>query len=185
MKTMRHPLFISAKAALNRRTSTRSPNTFRRESIEAVEGRHPGFAEGTSDRKLRIKRVANELIKSCINDLITSSTERLAASGVDSPEAARALGVTSIEHSPEVRAKVRSLQAFLYRRFYRHEHLRRFSEYARKVLTGLFEFLVARPAEMPAWYRTWSEEVGVERAACDYLAGMTDRFAEREFERIA
>jgi dGTP triphosphohydrolase len=37
---------------------------------------------------------------------------------------------------------------------------------------------------MPPWYRRWVETVGLERAVCDYLAGMTDRFAEQEFERL-
>ena len=37
---------------------------------------------------------------------------------------------------------------------------------------------------MPPWYRRWVEQVGRERAVCDYLAGMTDRFAEQEFERL-
>jgi dGTPase len=52
------------------------------------------------------------------------------------------------------------------------------------VLESLFRALVARPEEMSPWYRRWIEQVGRERAVCDYLAGMTDRFAEQEFERL-
>jgi dGTPase len=37
---------------------------------------------------------------------------------------------------------------------------------------------------MPAWYQGWGEEVGIQRAVCDYLAGMTDRFAQSEHERL-
>jgi dGTPase len=37
---------------------------------------------------------------------------------------------------------------------------------------------------MPPWYQRWIAQVGEERAVCDYLAGMTDRFAEQEFERL-
>ena len=37
---------------------------------------------------------------------------------------------------------------------------------------------------MASWYRGWVERVGLERAVCDYLSGMTDRFAEQEFERL-
>ena len=48
----------------------------------------------------------------------------------------------------------------------------------------LFEHLTRTPSDLPEWYLAWTEEVGVERAICDYLAGMTDRFAEREYERI-
>jgi dGTP triphosphohydrolase len=37
---------------------------------------------------------------------------------------------------------------------------------------------------MSAWYRSWAQDVGTQRAVCDYLAGMTDRFAEQEFARL-
>ena len=76
------------------------------------------------------------------------------------------------------------LQAFLHKHFYRHPHLMELSEHARRVLAALFEAYVRKPAEMSAWYGAWSAEVGLERAVCDYLAGMTDRFAEQEFERL-
>src|SRR5262249_4687655 len=52
-----------------------------RDSIAAVEARHPGFLEKTVDWKLRVKRIANELIKRCINDLIRASAERIRDSG--------------------------------------------------------------------------------------------------------
>ena len=76
------------------------------------------------------------------------------------------------------------LQAFLHERFYRHPRLTELTEHASRVLGSLFETLVARPADMPVWYQRWIDRVGVRRAVCDYLAGMTDRFAEREHERL-
>ena len=42
----------------------------------------------------------------------------------------------------------------------------------------------ARPDEMSSWYRSWADEVGLERAVCDFLAGMTDRFAVQEHVRL-
>ena len=52
------------------------------------------------------------------------------------------------------------------------------------MLGPLFEVYTRHPEEMPPWYQQWIGEVGLERSVCDYLAGMTDRFAEREFERL-
>ena len=49
---------------------------------------------------------------------------------------------------------------------------------------ALFGVYVERPGEMPPWYRSWVESVGLQRAVCDYLAGMTDRFAQLEFDRL-
>ena len=48
----------------------------------------------------------------------------------------------------------------------------------------MFSIYLEHPEEMPAWYRDWEREVGTHVAICDYLAGMTDRFAEQEFARL-
>ncbi len=149
-----------------------------------VEARHPGFLAGTDDEKLRLKRVANEVIKTCINDLIRTSSSRIADSGVHSAAEVLALPSMLVGHSDEIRRDVQELQAFLNRRFYRHPHLLELAEHARTVLSVLFEAYVERPAEMPPWYRGWAEDVGLQRAVCDYLAGMTDRFARSEHERL-
>ena len=155
-----------------------------RRSRAEVERRHPGFLALRDDRKLRIKRIANELIKTCINDLIEASALRIRAAGVETPEDVRRHSRMLIGHGRELQPRVQELQAFLHRLFYRHPHLMELSEHARRVLAGLFDVYVAAPHEMSAWYRTWAGEVGTQRAVCDYLAGMTDRFAEQEFARL-
>jgi dGTPase len=154
---------------------------------EAVELRHPGFLHATQDRKLRVKRVANELIKICINDLIDASARRLEQHRPASSRAARELPAGKgglIAHSPELQGEVAELQRFLHRRFYRHPRLDELTRHAARTLADLFGAYLARPAEMAPWYRAWVEEVGLHRAVCDYLAGMTDRFAESEHRRL-
>ncbi len=153
-------------------------------ACEGVVARHPGFLESTADVALRVKRVANELLKICINDLIRASYERLQRIRPASPEEVCDRKEMLIGHSAPMEKEVAELERFLYRRFYGHPHLRELTEHAAEVLAGLFEALNRRPEELPAWYRRWIEQVGRERAVCDYLAGMTDRFAEQEFERL-
>ena len=155
-----------------------------RRSCASVEQRHPGFLGTTYDRKLRVKRVATELIGTCINDLITASARRIAEAGVATVDEVRAHPRMLVGHGDELHPAVQELQAFLYARFYRHPHLMELSEHARKVLGALFTVYVERPAEMSAWYTSWADEVGLQRAVCDYLAGMTDRFAELEYARL-
>ena len=151
---------------------------------EAVEARHAGFLERTKDPNLRVKRIANELLKLCINDLIRSSHARLLAVRPAAPAEVKARKGMLIDHGEELAPAVGELQRFLYERVYRHPKLLELSQHAAEVLEGLFRALCARPQEMPPWYRAWVDEVGRERAVCDYLAGMTDRFAELEFERL-
>ncbi len=155
-----------------------------RRSAHAVDARHPGFLATSDDTKLRVKRVANELIKTCINDLIQSSLERIRAAHIDSPAAVRSHPRMLIGHSRELQPQVQELQAFLHEHFYRHPHLLELSEHARRVLAALFRVYMERPAEMSPWYAAWADDIGTPTAVCDYLAGMTDRFAEQEFARL-
>jgi len=152
---------------------------------EACALRHPGFLEATDDPRLHVKRIANELIKICINDLIEASAARLAAAGLKSAEEVRAHEGLLIAHSAQIEGEVAELSRFLYARFYRHPHLLELTEHATQTLRALFEVYVERPDEMRPWYRRWAEKVGQHRAVCDYLAGMTDRFAEQEHTRLA
>ena len=151
---------------------------------EAVELRHPGFLHRTNDKKLRIKRVANELIKICINDLIDSSAKRLEHQRPASSRAVRERKGRFVGHSQALRVEIAELQQFLHERFYRHEHLNELTQHAARTLAGLFTAYLARPGEMSPWYRAWADEVGLQRAVCDYLAGMTDRFARSEHLRL-
>jgi dGTPase len=150
----------------------------------SIERRYPRFLEDTDDRKLRVRTVANQVLKTSLNDLIASTQSRIAEAGLTSADDARRADRLLVGHGPEVGPMAAELQQFLYRRFYRHAHLMELSEHARRVLGALFPVYVARPAEMAHWYRAWADEVGVERAVCDYLAGMTDRFAEQEHARL-
>ncbi len=158
--------------------------TLWRGAREAVELRHPGFLDGSVDTALRVKRITNELIKICINDLIRASRRSLDRAMPLSPDDVRAAPEKLIGHCAPIAREVADLERFLEERFYRHPHLAELSAHAVEVLEALFRALVENPREMPPWYLGWVEIVGLERAVCDYLAGMTDRFAELEFERL-
>jgi len=153
-------------------------------ATEEVRERHPGFLESSDDLNLRRQRISNQLFGATIGDLIETSRGSLEATGVSSSEEARGHPRMLVGHSPDMHRAVGRLQRFLWERVYHAELLRDFSRYAREVLETLFQAYVARPAEMPSWYQGLVEELGPERAVCDYLAGMTDRFAEREVERL-
>ncbi len=151
---------------------------------EAVELRHPGFLAATPDRVLRWKRIANEVIKISINDLIATTARTLAELGPASPAEVKAHDRTLVVHSPPIDREVAELNKFLYSHFYRRPQLHELTEHAAEVLEALFALYVEKPSELTPWYQRWTEEVGRERAVCDYIAGMTDRFAQDEYERL-
>ena len=73
------------------------------------------------------------------------------------------------------------LKRFLFEALYRHAQVRASMERARQVVTELFAAYVQRPDEMPTEHMAQPQR---ERAVADYIAGMTDRFALREHQRL-
>jgi dGTPase len=153
-----------------------------RDARAAVEKRFPG-APRTSDRNLHVQRITGELIKICIGDLIRASAARLAQAAPADAASAQELDRLLIGHSEELAGKIADLTRFLYARFYRHPHLLELSDHAERSLRTLFAGYLARPEEMAPWYQRWVHHAGIERAVCDYIAGMTDRFAQTEYTR--
>ncbi len=83
--------------------------------------------------------------------------------------------------------EVLNLKGFLYERMYRHPRVMRVMGNAQKALTDIFAAFMAQPSLLP---REWMQSCGqpqdgqTARAVCDYVAGMTDRFALQEYRRI-
>jgi dGTPase len=86
-----------------------------------------------------------------------------------------------VAFSTPMRMALAELKRFLFSALYRHEQVQRSTERARQVVAELFMAYLERPAEMPAEHAAQPLR---ERAVADYIAGMTDRFALREHQRL-
>lgn len=88
--------------------------------------------------------------------------------------------------SEEVRTRHRELKAFLYQGLYRHWRVVRMASKAQRVLEALWEAYTREPAQLPSSVqaRIAASEESMERIVCDYVAGMTDRFALDEHARL-
>ena len=81
----------------------------------------------------------------------------------------------------------RALKQFLFENMYRHYKLNRMTSKARRVVQDLFELLVAEPNCLPTTWRERAGAPGTEETArlvCDYIAGITDRFALDEHKKL-
>ena len=78
----------------------------------------------------------------------------------------------------------RELERFLYDRVYRHPRLLELRELSQTKLRQMFDGYVARPELLPENFRARIDKHGLPRTVGDYLAGMTDRFAEQEHKRL-
>ena len=151
-------------------------------SIAGVRRDHPGL----DVRMIRIEAV-RRMIGRMVGDVIAETTARAAAVGVDSADAVRALDRPLVACTPAMAQDLSALRAFLFARMYRHHRVNRMRSAARRILDDLFRLYMDEPDVMP---QAWAEqakvrdEAGRARAVCDYIAGMTDRFAIDEHRRM-
>jgi dGTPase len=120
------------------------------------------------------------MLSAQVYDVTAATRAALDASGVDSPEAAR-LQPPLVQFSASMRAQSSELKQFLLRNLYRHEQVMETTRQAQQVVRELFAAYLADPAQMPP---SFGGRAGTERTIADYIAGMTDRFAAREHERL-
>ena len=134
-----------------------------------------------------VHEAVRHMIGVMVDDILAESRGRLAASGCASAAEVRALGRPVIAFSEEMAANDRSLKKFLYRRMYRHYKVNRMASKARRVVQELFSLFVAEPECLSDDWRARCDAAGsreTARAVADYIAGMTDRFAFLEHQRL-
>lgn len=125
--------------------------------------------------------LVHELLDLQVSDLLVSAAERLRECQGRTAEELRADGVR-LGHSAEIAAERAELAGYLFEAVYRHPRLMRVRKLASDRLRLLFEGLVAAPQRLPLRFRTRAAQVGVRRSVSDYLAGMTDRFCDSQFQ---
>ncbi len=133
---------------------------------------------------LRLEAV-RRMIGTMIGDVIAET--RRGAGGLRSPEEVRGLGRQLVRFSPDVAEDLAQLRAFLLERMYRHYRVNRTRSQARRILAQMFHLFMAEPDVLPADWQGAQEgrdEAGRARVVCDYIAGMTDRFAIEEHRRL-
>ena len=89
-----------------------------------------------------------------------------------------------MQSSREFGEKKAALHSFLLQNMYRHHRVMIMQEKAVRFLRALFEAYTANVNQLPPRFRDSVKEVGVERAVADYIAGMTDRYAQGEYKKL-
>ncbi len=138
-----------------------------------------------------IHEVVRRIIGRQVGDLVETSIGRIQACQPTSLEAVRSHGEPLITFSEAMQEKNLELKRFLRNGLYRHYRVHRMSAKARRVLEALFEAFFDDPRLMPdkaqEQVRSLGEvqgDAGRARAVADYIAGMTDRYAIAEYERV-
>lgn len=129
-------------------------------------------------------RLIRRLIGLEMNDLVDHTSIRLDESGVQSVEGLQKLPYNVIGFSEEMHRRNRELKDFLYANLYRHHRVVRMAVKAERILTELFGAYKHDPQMLPRTVQAAVETRGLDRAICDYIAGMTDRYAIEEHKKL-
>ena len=157
-----------------------------RTQYDIVNKRYPGL-----DNKKLIHEIIRRMINVMVVDLIDTSRERIAAAKLNSIADVRRQNQRLMAFSSDMTEKKLELKQFLRNRLYQHYRVHRMSIKAANVIESLFnafiEDLKILPTEALQHCHTLKEkhgDTGLARGISDYIAGMTDRYAIVEYERI-
>ncbi|GAP20327.1 deoxyguanosinetriphosphate triphosphohydrolase [Leptolinea tardivitalis] len=129
-------------------------------------------------------RLIRKLIGMEVSALVDHTVEKLRQSAVTSVEELQRLDYNVVGLDEEMIQRNRQLKDFLYRNLYKHYRVVRMQVKAENILTRIFNMYVDEPSVLPNHIQLLVSERGLERAVCDYIAGMTDRFAVDEYQRL-
>jgi dGTPase len=135
---------------------------------------------------IRLEAV-RRMIGAMVDDVLAETGRRVVAGKVASAEDVRNLGHALISFSRDMAEDLSALRLFLMERMYRHWKVNRTRSQARRILAEMFQLFMAEPEVMPTeWFQRARarDEAGRARVVCDYIAGMTDRFAIEEHRKL-
>ena len=162
----------------------RSVALFARQHDEVLQ-RYPGLAP-----RRAIHETIRRMIGWVVTDLIEHSRRLLQASAVQSIDAVRRHPTPLIDYSDAARRQTQELKRFLRQHLYAHERVQQVSAKAAKTVRDLFSAFMDDPRLLPPQYQdrlrdtAANDPAGRARVIADYIAGMTDRYAIREYTRL-
>ncbi len=137
---------------------------------------------------LELSRFIGELIRTLMSelmeDVLATTRANLAAGGFASAAALRGAGRPMAAFSPALFPRLKALKAFQMQNMYRHPRIANSMTRAQAVVTDLYEAFVADPGLLPPDWTAAAREAVPGTVARDYIAGMTDRFALTEYQRV-
>ncbi|MDG1273152.1 MAG: deoxyguanosinetriphosphate triphosphohydrolase [Alphaproteobacteria bacterium] len=150
--------------------------------ITMLSDRYPGISKGRMIHELS-RRTVNLLV----TDLLTETHSRLLRIKPSSSQDVRAANIPMVCFSGPLQEQIEELKSFLFQSMYRHYKVNRMASKAQRIIKGLFELFMSEPNCLPVeWqnnHQTNSNLMQARRVS-DYIAGMTDRYALLEYDRL-
>lgn len=144
-----------------------------------VRAEYPNIAE----RRVQ-KEIVRRIIGCMVDDLVTQSQKNIDEASPKSVDEVRALSEPLVSFSEYMLQQVRGLKSYLMDNLYRHYKVLRVTNKSAKLIKDLFDAFYAHPELLPPAYQKKVKEQGAPRVIADYIAGMTDRYAQLEYSRV-
>lgn len=154
--------------------------------IEQVRNNYPDIAE-----RYLIQETKRDMIGAMVDDVLEETGRRLKQLSPESPDDIRNAGMQMVAFSPEMYENVQKLRDFLFNRMYKHYTINRIGVKVQRIVGDLFKAFHKNYCLLPDNWQARIKEGGAidnegvrARIVADYIAGMTDRYAIREHERL-
>ncbi len=134
--------------------------------------------------EVRRYQIIRGLINLEVTDLIEQSSRNIIKYKIKNPQDSMGLEKFTISFGSELAGKRDELRQFLKTRLYRHYRVVRMTDKARRFIRALFEVYLSSPEQLPPGSQKRLKQEGAHRVICDYLAGMTDRYAQDEYRKF-
>jgi len=129
-------------------------------------------------------RLIRRLIGIEVTDILSATNERLLESNVQSVEQLQHMDYNVIGFSNDMEEHHQELKKFLFASLYRHPRVVRMQVKAEHIITAIFQAYQQEPSMLPHHFQAQIDQLGLERTICDYIAGMTDRYAIKEHSKL-
>ena len=129
-------------------------------------------------------RIIRHLVNILVSDVIDETERQIKLKHIKTIEDVRRQDAKLARYSSQLQAKNKALKSFLYENFYRHPRVMRMSYKAHYILARLFNAYCEQPRILPRSVQTRTKTAPLQRVVCDYVAGMTDRFAMQEYDKL-
>jgi dGTPase len=148
-------------------------------TVEQVQARHQRIGPEQFQ-----PTVVRALINWQVSDLLEHTRQRLENQGIETVADVRSFKAKLVGPGPEVQALKAGLEGFLHEHVYHHYRVMRMAGKGGRMLRSLFEEFCRAPEQLPARYAQKAKTGNLQQTVCDYLAGMTDRYAQDEYLRL-
>lgn len=150
-----------------------------RDNYELIEKKHPK-ADFTIKKYQVIKTIINQLV----TDLVSQILKNIKKFNIRTTEDVKNCETAIASFGSKMEEKNSELKKFLYKNLYKHHRVVRMELKAENIIKELFSTYIDRPVVLPPKVQQEMEQETKERVICDYIAGMTDRYAISEYKKL-